>query len=139
MRDDPPMSEETWAERDFRNEPVARRRILERRGVAGMVLAAALFVFLLAAQHESNKCGNDCFDTGLRPNDPGHAWTGYEGAWQWQIQWGLALVALVIALVATVLGGRFSRRRRAAALTLVAAVLSATWIVWRVLEPAIPR
>jgi hypothetical protein len=37
-----------------------------------------------------------------------------------------------------VVGGRFSRRRRAAALTLLAAGLSAAWIAWRILEPAIP-
>jgi ferric-dicitrate binding protein FerR (iron transport regulator) len=138
MRDDRSVSEPTWAEREFRDEPVVRRRALERRGVAGVVLAAALFVFLLAAQHESSKCGNACFDIGVSTNEPGHAWTGYEGAWQWQAEWALALVGLVVAIVATVVGGRFSRRRQAAALTLLAAGLSAAWIAWRILEPAIP-
>jgi hypothetical protein len=138
MRDDPAVSEPTWAERDFRDEPVVRRRGLERRGAAGVVVAVALFVFLLAAQHENNKCGSSCLDIGVSTNEPGHAWSAYEGAWQWQAQWALALVGLVVAIVAVVLGGRFSRRREAAALTLLAAGLSAAWIVWRILEPAVP-
>ena len=138
MRDDEPVSDLSWAERQFPEEPTPRRRWLERRGVAASIFVFAAFVFLAAVQHEANDCGTACLDIGLSTNEPGKPWTWYQGAWQWQIQWGIALLGLAAGFAGLTLGSRFRHRRLAGLLTGAAAVLACAWIVWRVLEPAVP-
>jgi multisubunit Na+/H+ antiporter MnhB subunit len=116
----------------------APRRAWERARTAGWLTAAAFVLFLVAMQHENTDCRVACYDIGLRTYEPGHHWTAYQGAWQWQAQWLLALGALVAAFAALVTTGRLALRRWTARLMGVAIVLAAAWIAWRALEPPIP-
>jgi hypothetical protein len=127
-----------WTERDFRMDVPAPRRLLERAATAGAVTVVAFFVMLLAIQHESSGCGDACYDGGLRTYEPGHAWTAYEGAWQWQAQWALGVGAFVLGLAALATSGRHRLRGRSMALTLGSVALVAAWLAWRLLEPAPP-
>jgi hypothetical protein len=127
-----------WSNRDFHDEVPAPRRALERGVVAAWVTGLAFLVMLLAMQHENMACGDACYDGGLRSYEPGHAWTGYEGAWQWQAQWALGVAAFVLALSALGTAGRYAWRRWTVAGNLLALVACVTWITWWLLEPPIP-
>jgi hypothetical protein len=130
----------SWANRDFHDEVVRRRRPLERGTFAAVVTVVAFFVCLLAVQHEGSKCRDACYDGGvLRSYQPGHAWTAYEGSWQWQGQWALGVGALVLAVAALATLGRFRLRRFTPPLSGLALALAVAWVAWRVLEPAIPH
>jgi hypothetical protein len=119
----------------FYEPPSAPRRLLERPLAAGFVAGLGFLIFLLAIQHESTNCKDACFDGGQRTPEPGHAWTAYESSWQWQAQWALGLIALVLGLGAVFASSRYIWRRRAAALVMATTLASAAWI----LEPAIPE
>jgi hypothetical protein len=127
-----------WGNRDFHDEVPTRRGLLERGVTASMTTALAFIVFLLAIQHENSGCGDACYDGGLRSYESGHAWTAYEGSWQWQAQWGLGLFGLLLGLGALVASSRFIWRRWAFGLNVAAALCVLAWLAWRVLEPAIP-
>jgi hypothetical protein len=114
------------------------RRLWERARTAGLLTAATFVVFLVALQHEDTACGDACYDGGLRTYEGGHHWTAYEGAWQWQAQWLLALGALLTALAALVTTERLSLRRRTSGLMALSVLLAVTWVAWRLLEPPIP-
>src|SRR3954454_9231216 len=79
------MSEErSWRETRFEDRG-GRTGGSSWLGVAAGVLVIANFIVLLAAiQHDENRCGQDCYDVGLRTNEPGHSWTSYNGSWQWE-------------------------------------------------------
>jgi hypothetical protein len=128
-----------WSNRDFYDEVPPQRRVLERGTTAAVVTAVMFFVFLLAAQHEVANCGDACYDTGLRTLVRGHAWTAYEGSWQWQAQWVLGLLALVFAGVALATTTRLGLRRWTTGLLVASVVSGALWGCWLLLEPAIPR
>ena len=137
------MAEEegSWQTIDFhdpRRAALARRSLLQRAGTATFACALAFVVFLLAIQHQDDSCGQSCYDGEYRTHQGGHAWTGYDGAWQWQAQWLMGLGALICAVAALATTTRYGWRRRTAALTAAALLLSAGWILWRVLEPAVP-
>lgn len=114
------------------------RRPWERAKTAGLATVLTFFVFLLAMQHEDSACGQACYDGGLRTYEAGHRWTAYQGAWQWQAQWLIALGALVAAGAALVSTERLSWRRRTTGLMALSALLALAWIAWRLLEPSVP-
>jgi hypothetical protein len=128
---------QSWRERDFRTDVPQRRRLLERRTVAVLTLVVAFVVFLLAIQHQTTSCDQDCFDTGVRTHQSGHSWTSYDGAWQWQAQYLLAIGAFAVAIAAVVLAGRYTKRRVAAVLVVAALALDALWGAWVALQPPI--
>jgi len=127
-----------WSNRDFDDEVAAPRRFFERGWVAAALTLGTFLVFLYGSSHETNACRLACYDISERPYEPGHPWTFYEGAWQWQAQWGLALCAFVAALLALATSTRYRLRIWTRALNAVAIVLAVGWLVWRALEPALP-
>jgi hypothetical protein len=127
-----------WGNRDFHDEVPSGRTLLERGTTAALVTALAFVVMLLAIQHENTDCGQACYDGGLRSYESGHAWTAYQDSWQWQAQWGLGIAGIVLALAALASAGRYAWRRWTLALNAAAVLCAAGWVVWRVLEPAIP-
>jgi hypothetical protein len=114
------------------------RRPWERAKTAGVMTALTFVLFLVAMQHENSACGQACYDGGLRTYEAGHHWTAYEGAWQWQAQWLVALGALVTAFAALATTERLSLRRQTAGLMAASVLLATVWIAWRLLEPAVP-
>jgi hypothetical protein len=128
----------SWNNRDFHDEVPRRRRLRERGLTAGLVTVAAFAVFLVAIQHEITGCRDACYDNGLRTYEGGHVWTAYDGSWQWQAQWLLGLLALVLGAASLATSTRMGLRRRTTALLSASLAASVLWILWRVLEPAIP-
>jgi hypothetical protein len=114
------------------------RRPWARAKTAGTMTALAFVLFLLAMQHENSACGQACYDGGLRTYEAGHHWTAYEGAWQWQAQWLIALGALATAFGALATTERLSLRRQTTGLMAASVLLATAWIAWRLLEPAVP-
>jgi hypothetical protein len=114
------------------------RRPWERAKTAGLTTALMFVVFLVAMQHEDSACGQACYDGGLRTYEAGHHWTAYEGAWQWQAQWLIALGALVAAFAALVTTERLTLRRWTTGLLALSVVLATAWVAWRLLEPPVP-
>jgi hypothetical protein len=127
-----------WSNRDFHDEVPRRRRLIERGATSAVATLLAFVVFLAAIQHEYKDCGDACYDGGLRTYEPGHGWTAYQGSWQWQGQWALALLALVLGFAAIATSTRMGLTRWTRGLLLATVVCSAAWIAWRVLEPAVP-
>jgi len=127
-----------WSNRDFEDEVPAPRRLVGRGLAAALATAAAFFVFLFAAQHEVQNCGDSCYDGGLRTFERGHAWTAYEGSWQWQAQWALGFLALGLAIAGLATASRLEWRRRTARLVLASVACMALWGAWVLVEPAIP-
>jgi hypothetical protein len=127
-----------WSNRDFHDEVPRGRRLVERGATSAVATLVAFFVFLVAIQHEYRRCGEACYDGGLRTYEGGHAWTAYQDAWQWQAQWALGLLALVLGMGAIATSTRIGLRGWTRGLLLATVVCSAAWIAWRVLEPAIP-
>lgn len=127
-----------WAARDFRSEGGGRGPLLRRRAIAAGATVVAFLVFLMAIVHEENGCKEACYGTALRTYEGGHGWTSYADAWQWQAQWAVALAAVVLGVAALVTSERFALRRWTLALTAGSVALTAFWVLWRLLEPAIP-
>jgi hypothetical protein len=127
-----------WSNRDFHDEVPRGRRLVERGAISAVATLVAFFVFLAAIQHEYRRCGDACYDGGLRTYESGHAWTAYQDSLQWQAQWGLGLLALVLGIGAIATSTRMGLRRWTQGLLCATVVCSAAWIAWRVLEPAIP-
>jgi hypothetical protein len=126
-----------WREAVFDDTRQARRGAWVR-GTGVWLLAGATFVLLLVdIQHDNDRCGQDCYDGGLRTNEPGHSWTSYEGSWQWEAMFVLGIAAFVAAIGATFAVRHADRSPRAARLMPVLALaLTIAWIAWRVLAPA---
>jgi hypothetical protein len=127
-----------WSNRDFYDEVAAPRRLWERGITTSLVAVATFFVFLFAAQHEAANCEDACYGGPLRTYEPGHAWTAYDGSWQWQAQWGMGLIAFLLGLAALATVSRYRLRAWTVRLSVVALVVAAGWIAWRFLEPPIP-
>ena len=94
-----------------------------------------LVLLLVALNEDSERCEQECFGT-YRTYEPGHPWTNYRDAWQWDAQNALAAVAFILAAIASVslIGDHL---RRAVVLTGVSWGFSAAWLVWNALSPAI--
>jgi hypothetical protein len=127
-----------WSNRDFHDEVPRRRALVERGATAAVATLVGFVVFLSAIQHEYKRCGDACYDGGLRTYEGGHAWTAYQDSWQWQGQWALGLLALVLGLAAIATTTRMGLRRWTQGLLLASVLCSAGSVAWRVLEPAIP-
>jgi len=107
------------------------RRI--RRGVA-LSTALTLVLLLVALNEDSERCEQECFGT-YRTYEPGHPWTNYRDAWQWDAQNAIAAVAFILAAIAAVslIGDHL---RRAVVLTVVSWGFSVAWVAWVALAPA---
>jgi hypothetical protein len=127
-----------WSNRDFHDEVAKPRTALERGLVAAWVTSLAFVVMLLAIQHENTACGQACYDGGLRSYESGHAWTAYQGSWQWQAQWAIGIAGLVFGLAALATAGRYAWRRWTLAFNVLALGCSLGWLAWWLLEPTIP-
>jgi len=102
------------------------------------ILVGNFIVLLAAMQHDENRCGQDCFDVGLRTYEPGHSWTSYNNAWQWEAMYVLAVAALVAALAAGFAVWRQDRSSLGARVLPAAALaLGVAWVAWRVLAPGV--
>jgi hypothetical protein len=94
-----------------------------------------LVLLLISLNEDSERCEQECFGT-YRTYEPGHPWTNYADAWQWDAQNALAAVAFILAVVASLsLVGE--HLRRAVVLTGLSWGFSAAWLVWKALSPAI--
>ncbi len=96
--------------------------------------ALTLVLLLFALNEDQERCEQECFGT-FRTYEPGHPWTNYADAWQWDAQNALAGVAFILAAAAafSLIG---EHRRRAVVLTGVSWLFSASWLVWNALSPA---
>ena len=129
----------SWREAVF--DDAGGRRGAWMRGTGSWLLVTAAFLLLLVnIQHDNTRCGQDCFDGGLRTYEPGHPWTSYQNAWQWD-----AMFVLGIAPIVAAVGAMFALRRadsapRAArAVPALALALVVAWIAWRVAAPPVDR
>ena len=104
-----------------------------RRGVKAAA-ALSLVILLFDLNRDAERCEQDCFGT-FRTYEPGHAWTNYEGAWQWDVQNAIAGVAFVLGVAgyAFLLG---ERRRRAVQLAVASVLLVVAWLTWVALSPS---
>jgi len=128
-----------WGNRDFYDEAPPRRRWLERGITSAAVTFGAFLVLMAALQHESRDCGANCADgDGILARQDGLAWTAYQDSWQWQAQWALGVASILLAGAALATSTRFALLRWTLVLNVAAVLCAVAWIVWRVLEPAIP-
>lgn len=95
------------------------------------VLVPMLLLFLGAWLRWAMKCDEGCY---LRDQEPGHAWTRYEGSWQWDAQFAVAVAGLVAAGAAVYLA-RKARPALCALAALLALVLGGAWIGWYSASP----
>jgi hypothetical protein len=108
------------------------RRI--RRGV--VVSTGLTFALLLVTLNEdSERCEQECFGT-YRTYEPGHPWTNYHDAWQWDAQNAISAVGFILA-VAGALSLVGDHLRRAVVLTVLSWGFSAAWLIWNALSPPV--
>ena len=114
----------------MRSLSLSPRRI--RRGVM-LSTSLTLVLLLVALNEDQERCEQECYGT-YRTYEPGHSWSNYRDAWQWDAQNALAGVAFILAVIAAVslIGDHV---RRAVVLTGVSWGFSAAWIVWVALSP----
>ena len=124
----------SWRESSFRTPEKRDARRWIGRGIASWTFLS-LLLLLNAQRRDSVRCDQDCYGT-FRTFEPGHPWTNYTDSWQWDAQ--NAVVSLgFIAAVAALVFLFASRRRRAVMLTGASIALSAVYVVWVRLSPAI--
>jgi hypothetical protein len=103
-----------------------------RRGVV-LSTVFTLVLLLFALNEDQERCEQECFGT-YRTYEPGHPWTNYADAWQWDAQIAIMGVAFVLAVAAA-----FSlvneHVRRAVVLTGASLACNAAWLVWVTLSP----
>jgi len=104
-----------------------------RRGIKAAA-AGSLVLLLVDLNRDGERCEQECFGT-YRTYEPGHAWTNYPGAWQWDAQNAIAGVAFLVGVAAYVML-LADRPRRAVMLALACAALWAAWLGWVALSPA---
>ena len=97
----------------------------------------ALLVLLNEQRRDGVRCDQDCFGT-YRTYEPGHPWTNYPDAWQWDAQNILMTVAFLVALACSIYLLAHNRRR-ATRLTIASIVLTVVFVVWVQLSPAVGR
>ena len=124
----------SWRESDFREREGKNPRRWIGRGI-GLCTFLTLLLLLNEQRRDGVRCDQDCYGT-YRTYEPGHAWTNYEDAWQWDAQNILMTIAFVLSLAA--LGFLLAQqRRRAVILTFASLACSAAFITWVQLSPAI--
>jgi hypothetical protein len=92
-------------------------------------------VLLMEIQRDPNRCHPSCFDGSDNTFEPGHVWTGYFSAWQWEVQLAIGWLAFLASLWALYVAGRRTRRWTIASVG-VSIVLIAAWIVWVTVQPS---
>src|SRR5829696_4273575 len=103
-----------------------------RRAVK-LVAASSLILLIWGLNRDAERCEQDCYGT-YRTYDPGHAWTNYPDAWQWDAQSAMVGVAFLLGAAAFVFM-LADRRRLAVRLAAAAAVLDAGYLLWVILSP----
>jgi hypothetical protein len=78
---------------------------------------------------------SNCFDGSDNTFEAGHVWTGYAGAWQWELQFAVGWIAFGCSLWTLYAAGRRGPRQTIVALGLSLELL-ALWIMWVTLQPS---
>jgi hypothetical protein len=137
------VGEDHWLSRSYRDEPPPSRRARALRRAARLgspVVALACFLFFLRGiDRYTARCKQLCLDGAFRTprEDEAAGWTFYEGAWQWDAQ----QVVVLLALAAAVLGVWSAvqhRWRRSVTASAIAVALAGAWLAW-VLQTPTPR
>jgi hypothetical protein len=123
----------SWREADLRARDSARGLKAIRLLSVGLALTGFV-VLLMNIDRDTNRCHQNCFDGSDNTFEPGHVWTAYAGAWQWDAQLVLGWAAFLASLWALYAAGRRSRRQTVASLA-VSIGLVAVWIVWITVQP----
>jgi len=129
-----PSDSPSWRESDFSVPDRKNPRRWIGRGV-GLCTFLTLLLLLNEQRRDGVRCEQDCYGP-HRTYEPGHPWTNYPDAWQWDAQNALMSMSFLVSIAALVF--LFSgRRRRAVILTVVSLVLSASFIAWVQLSPPV--
>jgi hypothetical protein len=123
-----------WRERDLSVRQGRDRRWMVRL-LAYATTVTGFVVLLMEIQRDPDRCHPNCFDGSDNTFEPGHAWTAYFGAWQWEVQLLLGWLGFLVSLVALYVAGRRSRRWTLASLGASLALIAA-WIVWVTVQPS---
>jgi hypothetical protein len=129
-----PSDSRSWRESDFSRRDAKNPRRWIPRGI-WICSFLTLLLLLNEQRRDSVRCDQDCYGE-YRTYEPGHAWTNYPGSWQWDAQNVLMSIAFAVSIAAIVFLLR-QRRREAVILTIVSLSLSAIFIAWVQLSPAI--
>ena len=124
----------SWRESDFRERDRKNPRRWIGRGVAAWTFVS-LLVLLNEQRRDGVRCDQDCYGPYLT-YEPGHPWTNYPDAWQWDAQ----NILMTIAFLTAAAGSVFllaQKRRRAVNLTIASIVLTAIFIAWVQLSPPV--
>jgi hypothetical protein len=124
----------SWRESDFSRPDRKNPRRWIGRGVAAWTFLS-LLLLLNEQRRDGVRCEQECFGT-YRTFEPGHPWTNYNDAWQWDAQNILMTIAFLVSATAFVFL-LAERRRRAVVLTFVSIALSAAFIAWLQLSPPV--
>jgi len=124
----------SWRESDFRERDRKDPRRWIGRGVHAWTLVA-LLVLLSEQRRDGVRCDQDCYGT-YRTYEPGHPWTNYPDAWQWDAQNILMTVAFLVALAGSVFMVAHNRHR-AVILTIASIVITAAFIIWVQVSPPV--
>jgi len=124
----------SWRESDFRERDRPNPRRWIGRGIGAWAFVS-LLLLLNEQRRDGVRCDQDCYGI-YRTFEPGHPWTNYPDAWQWDAQNILMTIAFLVAL-----GGFVfvlaQKRRRAVILTVVSIVLSVAFVVWVQVSPPV--
>ena len=124
----------SWRESDFRERDRKNPGRWIGRGIHVWTFVS-LLVLLNEQRRDGIRCDQDCYGI-YRTYEPGHPWTNYTDAWQWDAQNILMTIAFLTAL-----GGSIfllaHNRRRAVILTIASLVLTAAFILWVQLSPPV--
>ena len=124
----------SWRESDFRERDAKPRRRWTAR-VIGAWAFVSLLLLLNEQRRDSVRCEQECYGE-YRTYEPGHPWTNYPGAWQWDAQNVLMSIAFLLA-VAAVAFLLMERRRRAIGFTFASIAVSAVFLAWVQLSPPV--
>jgi len=97
--------------------------------------AFAVVMLLIDLNRDGERCEQDCYGT-YRTYEPGHPWTNYPDAWQWDAQNGIAGLAFLLGIAAFVML-LADWRRRAVGFAAASLALNVAWLTWVALSPPI--
>ena len=102
-----------------------------------MFTFVTLLLLLNAQRRDGVRCDQDCYGT-YRTYEPGHPWTNYTDAWQWDAQNALMAVAFIVAVAGVRLHARRPAPPRADAPHRSSrSCFSAAYLTWVQLSPPI--
>jgi hypothetical protein len=96
-----------------------------------------LLVLLNEQRRDGVRCDQDCYGT-YRTYEPGHAWTNYTDAWQWDAQNILMTIAFLLAVAGSILL-LAQNRQRAIIATVSSIAITALFVLWVQLSPPVGR